>query len=1542
MVRVVSLSCAALLILLALNASTLAHSGVDSRSPVEWMKGYTLVLVDANSKAELADARDFVVAQGGTVAIVLPPHAILGWITPEVGSKILGKHGIRSIHRSTVDAASVGFNDRETQIAINLFNGIASGSASRRTLREAKRQPGPEADRPGMVDCALPRPPIDKNDLIRNLRLMGAENSARNFSPQYLSNSDVMDGTIAVAVFLIESDGGIDPNTYSWSAADQTFAVSQVIDGLNWWVDQSRAFTLGRPLQFTVVPYLANNPACQVPYEPVLHEGRDTHLWVGKIMSNLGATEGDSGVRVAAFDQRLRDEHRANWAFSIFIAYNPPPARQYYPDNRASWAYIGGPYASILFRSFGWQLSRIISHETGHIFYACDEYFQPGYATCSCTCAPEVRPEAANGNCQDLSCGRSSTDCMMRLNEFALCPYTVAQIGWTATVPKLIPTAPQSLVASASSPTQVNLIWQDTSTTEDGFQIERRGGSSAEFSQIGVIASNATSYTDTTVQSNTAYAYRVRAFNSTGTSSYTAEASVVTPSVTPALSIGTTELPEATVNVPYSRTLIANGGRPDYVWIVESGALPAGLSLSQSGTISGTPTTAGTNNFAVRVTDGAGSSATKNLTLIVKPSAPLTITTGQLPRGSVGSTYSQVIGASGGQTPYSWSKESGNIPGGLTLNQSTGVISGAPEQAGTSSFVIKLTDATSASVTATLSIIINPAISALVVETESLPDGVVGQDYSQSLKAVGGNGAYSWEIRTGKLPDGLRLSESGTISGRPTTSGEVEFDVRVSDQSGQSATALLSIDVDPAPQLTILSVNPLPQAAVGVPYRTNLQASAGSSPYSWDKKKKVKKFGAFPPGITLSPDGLLTGTPTTEGISNFTVRVRDANGKAASKPFTIEVGPPPPPLAIRTESLPQGTQGLTYNAKLEASGGVGPYGWTIDSGTLPDGLTMTGEGVISGRASQAGSTTFTVRVRDSIGTSSVKTLFIIVALPPPPLTIQTISLPETSAERPYSQRLQAAGGVPPYTWSIASGSLGAGLNLSADGIISGTPMTAGTSVFVVRVTDSALQTITRTLAINIKPADKLAPFGNLETPDYRATLNTTATGSGWALDNVGVTTIEVLVDGHKVTEAIYGLSRPDVGAIWGGSFSNASRSGFSFSFDTTTLNNGDHILSVRLLDEAGNATMIGTRPFTSQNRVFTITTSTLPRGRKGEAYNQQLLATNGRTPYTWAILSGSLPAGLSLNASGQILGTPTVFGNFPFSVRATDASNTPAVASFTLNILPDVEPLRVISNGDLTPGLTGINYNVQLFYAGGRAPIRWSIVLGTLPPGLSLNGDTGVIAGRPTAVGTFTFTARVIDSENTSAVSAPLNITIELGPLAVINSGNLPNGSTGVDYSLQLTGAGGTPPYTWAMSNGTLPLGLTLDASTGRISGKPTAIGTSTFIVRITDSTSTTAVSDTLKIAVNAGPLVITSIGELTGGRVNIDYTHQLVGAGGSPPYTWTLASGTLPAGLTLNTATGVISGKPTATGPSTFSVSLKDSANATVFSSLLRITVSP
>jgi hypothetical protein len=337
------------------------------------------------------------------------------------------------------------------------------------------------------------------------------------------------------------------------------------------------------------------------------------------------------------------------------------------------------------------------------------------------------------------------------------------------------------------------------------------------------------------------------------------------------------------------------------------------------------------------------------------------------------------------------------------------------------------------------------------------------------------------------------------------------------------------------------------------------------------------------------------------------------------------------------------------------------------------------------------------------------------------------------------------------------------------------------------------------------------------------------------------------------------------------------------------------------------------------------------------------MATNGRPPYQWSIASGNLPQGLSLNASGVISGTPTVFGQFGFVVRVTDSIGAPAIASFTMNVLPDVEPLRVVSSGPQAEGLTGINYFNQLFYAGGRAPVTWGLAPGSsLPPGLTLSPTEGKITGRPRQAGTFTFIARVVDAESTQALSGTLTIVIDVGPLGVVDFGTLPLARTGVDYSFSPLGTGGTPPYTWSIESGNLAPGLTLNASTGRISGRPTAVGLDfSFTLRITDSTSAFALSDSFKLVVEAGPLTITSSGTLAPGNVNVDYSQQLQLNGGKNPYTWSLLTGALPAGLTLNAA-GLISGKPTAVGTLNFTVRVVDAATAQATSGQLTIVISP
>jgi hypothetical protein len=285
--------------------------------------------------------------------------------------------------------------------------------------------------------------------------------------------------------------------------------------------------------------------------------------------------------------------------------------------------------------------------------------------------------------------------------------------------------------------------------------------------------------------------------------------STATLNVWPPPNIITTTLPTATPGNPYSASLQAVGGVLPLKWSLASGSLPAGLSINGAGTIFGSPTTGGTSTFTLKVTDsstapnGALSTLAK-LTLSVV--GTLTITTLSLPAGTVGVAYSSTLSLSGGLPPYNWSIYSGNLPTGLMLQTSSGVISGTPTTPGPSSFTLEVVDSSpiqQSLISSTYSITIN-ASGPLTIRTRSLLDATVGLPYQAQVVATGGAPPLTWSITAGALPPGLSLSATtGAISGIPTgTSGaSYSFTVESSDSSTppETSTQQLSIVLEAAP-----------------------------------------------------------------------------------------------------------------------------------------------------------------------------------------------------------------------------------------------------------------------------------------------------------------------------------------------------------------------------------------------------------------------------------------------------------------------------------------------------------------------------------------------------------------------------------------------------------------------------------------------------------------------------------------------------------------------------------------------------------------------
>ncbi len=343
-----------------------------------------------------------------------------------------------------------------------------------------------------------------------------------------------------------------------------------------------------------------------------------------------------------------------------------------------------------------------------------------------------------------------------------------------------------------------------------------------------------------------------------------------------------------------------------------------------------------------------------------------------------------------------------------------------------------------------------------------------------------------------------------------------------------------------------------------------------------------------------------------------------------------------------------------------------------------------------------------------------------------------------------------------------------------------------------------------------------------------------------------------------------------------------------------------------------------------------ITTTSVPAATVGTAYSTTLVGSGGAGTVTWSVSAGSLPAGLSLSAgTGVISGTPTTAATSTFTVQLADSASPVMTATQQLSLTVKPAPLAIMSTS-LPNGTVNSNYSTTLQATGGTTPYTWSVTIGNLPAGLTLNASTGVIAGIPTGSGTFTFTVTATDSTTPTAMTAVQQFSILVNPSLSVSTTSLPDATVGTSYSQTLQSSGGTPPVTWSVTVGSLPAGLSLDSAKGVISGSPTTSGPSNFTVQASDSSSPTqTATQALSINVAVAPLKITT-SSLPSGTVGISYSTTLQSSGGTPPVTWSVTVGTLPAGLSLNATTGAITGSPTTAGTSSFTVTATDSATPT------------
>lgn len=346
---------------------------------------------------------------------------------------------------------------------------------------------------------------------------------------------------------------------------------------------------------------------------------------------------------------------------------------------------------------------------------------------------------------------------------------------------------------------------------------------------------------------------------------------------------------------------------------------------------------------------------------------------------------------------------------------------------------------------------------------------------------------------------------------------------------------------------------------------------------------------------------------------------------------------------------------------------------------------------------------------------------------------------------------------------------------------------------------------------------------------------------------------------------------------------------------------------------------------------ITITPSQLPNALVNVPYTGSIVAIDGTPPYLYTITSGFLPPGLIMSNVGVITGTSGNVGASTFTIRAQDANTNFGTKQYTLqvqNVAISIGPT------DLITAKINAFYSATISAINGTAPYAFTLIVGSLPTGITLDVQTGILSGRPTQIGTFIFGVKVTDFNFNYAIK-DFELSVENISMIILPS-EVPNGTINIAYPTTTFAAqGGTSPYNFTIQQGTIPTGLTFD--NGILSGTPTVAGSFLFKMRATDADNNIKDEDFTMVIGSVSVFVAPNT--IPDGTVTAPYNATFTASGGVAPYTFRLFSGGLPSGLSLSNAS--ITGTPTAFGVWTFSIEARD-ANTNTGRTQYSVTILP
>ena len=1020
----------------------------------------------------------------------------------------------------------------------------------------------------------------------------------------------------------------------------------------------------------------------------------------------------------------------------------------------------------------------------------------------------------------------------------------------------------------------------------------------------------------------------------------------------------------------------------------DGGTLPPGLSIGGSGAITGTPTTAGSYPVTITVTDNAGYHAAVNFTWVVTNTVSVT-SPGNQSNGSGSAITAVDISASDSSSTAALAyADNGTLPLGLTINALNGDITGTPTTGGLYPVTITVTDNAGYSNVATFNWTITNTVSVTSPGDQSSVSGSAITAVSVSATDTSSTATLAYSDN-GTLPPGLSIDPiSGSITGTPTTKGTYPVTITVTDSAGYTGTASFNWDITN----TISVTNPGAQSNGSGSAITAVPISASDS--SPTATLAYSDGGTLPPGLSIDPaSGSITGTPTTGGVYPVTITITDDSDASASVTFTWTITNTVSVTNPGAQSNGSGAAITAVPISATDSSSTATVAYS-DGGTLPPGLSIdAASGAITGTPTTAGSYPVTITAIDNAGysgnTNFTWTITNTVSVTSPGDQSDGSGTAITAAPVTATDSSSTA----TLTYSDG-GTLPAGLSIDpTTGSITGTPTTGGVYAVTITAIDNAGYsgnatfnwTITNTVsvtnpgaqsdvsgaaitAVPISATDSsstatltysdggtLPPGLSIDptsgsitgTPTTGGTYPVTITASddagcsgtttfSWTIGNiVSVTSPGDQSDGSGTAITAVAITATDSSAGATLTYSDGGTLPPGLSIDPTTgsitgtpTTGGVYAVTITATDGSGAS---GNAAF---NWTITNTVSVTSPGDQSDGSGTAITAvaitaTDSSSTATLTYSDGgTLPPGLSIDpSSGSITGTPTTAGVYAVTITATDGSGASGSATFNWTV---TNAVSVTSPGDQSDGsgtaITAVAITATDSSAG--ATLAYSDG-GTLPPGLSIDPSSGSITGTPTTGGVYAVTITATDGSGASG-SATFNWTIT-NTVSVTSPGDQSDGSGTAITALPITATDSSAGATLTYSDGgTLPPGLSIDPSSGSITGTPTTGGTYPVTITATDSVGYTGNATFTWTITNT--VTVAPIGQQSS-ATGVDITPLVPTATDSqttpaPVFTWTATD--LPPGLTIGRSSGHISGKPTTDGIYSVTVSATDNANPT------------